>query len=183
MLSVSGRMSTNTGVAPRSTNALAVETNVNDGMMTSSPGPRSSSIAAISSAAGARMRQQRRRRAESGRSSQAWQRLVKQSVAGELAGGDGFLDVRELPAGQVRSIEGKSRHQRESCGLNPTISSDPPTGKRRPRRMNPRSTLMTASSSAIHEARNAIFAQRIERSAPRLTQTGGQQHGQQRRYE
>ena len=48
---MSGRMSTNTGLAPRSTNALAVETNVSDGMITSSPGPMSSSIAAISSAA------------------------------------------------------------------------------------------------------------------------------------
>ena len=51
MFSVSGRMSTKTGVAPRSTTALAVDTNVKDGMMTSSPGPSSSSIAAISSAA------------------------------------------------------------------------------------------------------------------------------------
>ncbi len=51
MLSVSARMSTNTGTAPRSTNAFAVDTNVNDGMMTSSPGSRSSSSADISSAA------------------------------------------------------------------------------------------------------------------------------------
>ena len=51
MLSVSGRMSTNTGTAPRRTNALAVETKVNEGMITSSPGCRSSSKALISSAA------------------------------------------------------------------------------------------------------------------------------------
>ena len=51
MLSVSGRMSTNTGVAPRRTNALAVETKVNDGMITSSPGPTPARIAVISSAA------------------------------------------------------------------------------------------------------------------------------------
>ena len=51
MFSVSGRMSTNTGTPPRSTNAFAVETKVYDGMMTSSPGPMSASIAAISSAA------------------------------------------------------------------------------------------------------------------------------------
>ncbi len=51
MFSVSGRMSTNTGTAPRSTNALAVETKVKDGMMTSSPGSRSKSKADISSAA------------------------------------------------------------------------------------------------------------------------------------
>ena len=48
---MSGRTSTNTGVAPRSTKALAVETKVNDGMITSSPGPTSVSSAAISSAA------------------------------------------------------------------------------------------------------------------------------------
>ena len=44
-------MSTNTGVAPRRTKALAVETNVKDGMITSSPGPTPLRIAAISSAA------------------------------------------------------------------------------------------------------------------------------------
>ena len=49
-LSVSGRMSTNTGRAPRSTNALTVDTNVNAGQITSSPGWMSSSSAAISSA-------------------------------------------------------------------------------------------------------------------------------------
>ncbi len=43
-------MSTNTGVAPRSTNAFAVDTNVYDGMMTSSPGPTRARSAAISSA-------------------------------------------------------------------------------------------------------------------------------------
>ncbi len=47
---MSGRMSANTGRAPRSTKALAVETNVNDGTITSSPGRASSSSAAISRA-------------------------------------------------------------------------------------------------------------------------------------
>ena len=47
---MSGRMSTNTGTAPRSAYAFAVETKVNDGMITSSPGSRSSSSAVISSA-------------------------------------------------------------------------------------------------------------------------------------
>ena len=50
-LQVSSRMSTNTGVAPRRTKAFAVETNVNDGMITSSPGPTPERIAAISKAA------------------------------------------------------------------------------------------------------------------------------------
>ena len=48
--SVSGSTSTKTGVAPRRTNALAVEENVNEGMITSSPGPTSDSSAVISSA-------------------------------------------------------------------------------------------------------------------------------------
>ena len=47
---MSGRMSTKTGTPPRSTNAFAVETNAKDGMITSSPGSISASIAAISSA-------------------------------------------------------------------------------------------------------------------------------------
>ena len=51
MFIVSGRMSTKTGLAPRRTKALAVETNVNEGTMTSSPGFRSQRMAAISRAA------------------------------------------------------------------------------------------------------------------------------------
>ncbi len=51
MFRVSGRMSTKTGTPPRSTKALAVDTKVNEGMMTSSPGPTSQRMAAISSAA------------------------------------------------------------------------------------------------------------------------------------
>ena len=51
-------MSTNTGTAPRSTKALAVETKVNDGMITSSPGSRSASIARHLERAGARVGQQ-----------------------------------------------------------------------------------------------------------------------------
>ena len=44
-------MSTKTGTAPRRTAAFAVETKVNEGMMTSSPGASSNSSAAISIAA------------------------------------------------------------------------------------------------------------------------------------
>ena len=47
---VSDFTSAKTIFAPRSTKALAVLTNVNDGIMTSSPGLISSKIAAISSA-------------------------------------------------------------------------------------------------------------------------------------
>ena len=43
-------MSTKMGLAPRRTTALAVETNVYDGRMTSSEGPKSHRIAAISRA-------------------------------------------------------------------------------------------------------------------------------------
>ena len=50
MVRVSCRMSTNTGVAPRSTKAFAVETKVKEGRMTSSPGPTPTSSAAISNA-------------------------------------------------------------------------------------------------------------------------------------
>jgi len=48
MFSVSGRMSTNTGRAPQRTKAFAVETNVYEGMMASSPGPIPHRMAAIS---------------------------------------------------------------------------------------------------------------------------------------
>src|SRR5688572_32380497 len=75
MLSVSSRTSTNTGTPPRSTNAFAVETKVNEGMMISSPGPMPARIAAISSApvpecVSSALGQ------PVVRSSQAWQRLV-----------------------------------------------------------------------------------------------------------
>ena len=50
MFSVSGRMSTKRGVAPRSTNAFTDDTNVNGGQITSSPGPTPASITAISRA-------------------------------------------------------------------------------------------------------------------------------------
>ena len=50
MFMVSGRISTNTILAPRNTNALAVDTKVYDGMITSSPGCMSANKAAISRA-------------------------------------------------------------------------------------------------------------------------------------
>mmetsp|Transcript_30419 Transcript_30419/g.71048 ORF Transcript_30419/g.71048 Transcript_30419/m.71048 type:complete len:223 (+) Transcript_30419:1284-1952(+) len=51
MFWVSGRMSTNTGVAPWLTNALAVDTNVYDGIITSTSGPDPMHTEHISSAA------------------------------------------------------------------------------------------------------------------------------------
>src|SRR3972149_4808498 len=50
MFSVSSRQSANTGVMPRVANAFAVDTNVNDGRTTSSPGSGDSRWADISSA-------------------------------------------------------------------------------------------------------------------------------------
>ena len=50
MFMVSGRTSTNTSLAPASTKAVAVEEKVKLGRITSSPGCRSHSSAAISSA-------------------------------------------------------------------------------------------------------------------------------------
>ena len=50
MFHVSARMSTNTGTPPRSAQALAVETKAKEGMITSSPGWRSSNKVHISRA-------------------------------------------------------------------------------------------------------------------------------------
>ena len=73
---MSGRTSQNTGRAPRSTNAFAVDTNVNDGTITSSPGWMSSSSAAISSACVQEVVSSAARRAEH-RCSSSWHRVVK----------------------------------------------------------------------------------------------------------
>ena len=76
MFRVSGRMSANTGVAPRSTYAFIDETKVNEGTITSSPARTSSSSADISSAAVHDV--VRRALATPNDSSrQLWQRLVK----------------------------------------------------------------------------------------------------------
>jgi hypothetical protein len=75
IFSVSSRTSTNTGTPPRSTNALAVETKVNEGMMISSPGSIPARIAAISSAPVPEC-VSRALAQPLARSSHAWQRLV-----------------------------------------------------------------------------------------------------------
>ena len=61
---MSGRMSTNTGRAPRRTKALTVETKVKDGTITSSPGCDVEQERRHLQRVGARGRQQRRRDAE-----------------------------------------------------------------------------------------------------------------------
>ena len=155
MFSVSARMSTNTGTAPRSTKALAVETNVNDGMMTSSPGSRSSSSAAISSAAVHECVSSALARAGR-RSSHAWQRFVKAPIAGEMPVRVRLGDVVELAAGHVRLVErnsvsthrrfryrggrgGGSVHKRLRRARRATTSSDPPAGRLTPSRIRARS--------------------------------------------
>ena len=88
------RMSTNTGTAPRSTKALAVETKVYDGMMTSSPGPTSARMAAIS-----RADETSRRDCYAVHLPEAPATSRGEgSVPGKVAGGDGVLDVRQLGA-------------------------------------------------------------------------------------
>ena len=105
MFSVSGRMSTNTGLAPKRTNALAVETKVNEGTITSSPGPRSQSMAAISRAA-----------VQEGVSRTLWMPnrssssrehcLVKWPSPADIAQRDRLGDVVQLLAGDKRLVEG-----------------------------------------------------------------------------
>ena len=72
---MSGRISTNTGTPPRRTNAVAVVTNVNEGMTTSSPGSIPASIAAISRAP-VHEWVRRALRQPVLRSSHSWQRAV-----------------------------------------------------------------------------------------------------------
>jgi hypothetical protein len=108
MFNVSGRISTNTGTPPRSTNALAVETNVKDGMMISSPGWVSASRPIISSAAVqecvSKARWQPIRC-----SSHALHFLVKAPFARQMACRMSLRDVPQLFAGHVRLVEG-DRH-------------------------------------------------------------------------
>ena len=108
---MSGRMSTKTGVAPRSTKALAVETNVKDGMITSSPGPTSASSAAISSAAVqecVRRRAKRRACLPGALTAPAG----KSTVARQVTRGDGLLDVAQLGAYRVGAIEWNAERHR-----------------------------------------------------------------------
>ena len=104
---MSGRMSAKTGRAPRSTNAFTVETNVNDGTITSSPGRKSSSSAAISSACVHDVVSSARR-TPSVLSSSAWQRLGERVVASERAGARRLRDVLELATDDRSAIEGNA---------------------------------------------------------------------------
>ena len=105
MLSVSGLMSTNTGTPPRSTTALAVETKVKDGMMTSSPGPMSSEERRHLERRGAGMGEEHRAGAdplpEPGLAA-----FGVGAVAGKLPARDRVADVVELHAGKRRTVEG-----------------------------------------------------------------------------
>ena len=101
---MSARMSTKTGVAPRSANAVAVDENVNDGMITSSPARSPASSAAISSAAvhdgvsSARIAPVRS-------SSQSHSTCAEAAVARELQAVDRLADVLELGARRERPVE------------------------------------------------------------------------------
>ena len=134
MFSVSGRMSTKTGVAPRSTNALAVETKVNDGMITSSPGPTPLRMAAISSAAV----QEWVRSAfwlPIRASSQAQQRFENSPFPARwpFAWAWAMYDSsRPVMNGLLKGIMRRAPRRRR---LRATSSSDPPAGKDTPRRI------------------------------------------------
>ena len=104
MFSVSGRISTNTGVAPRSTTALAVETKVKDGRITSSPGPRSHSSAANSSAAVQEVVSRYAPRAEA-LLHQLLRTPGERAIAAGMTAGNGLADVDKLGADDARLVE------------------------------------------------------------------------------
>jgi hypothetical protein len=117
---VSGRMSTNTGFAPKRTKAFAVETKVKDGRITSSPGPRLQSIAAISRAAvhdGVRSTL-----GIPNRSSSKWQHCCV-PVRSEVARGDRLSNVIQFLTGNEGLIEWNTRwHACHLPGQKPLLS-------------------------------------------------------------
>jgi hypothetical protein len=104
MLNVSARMSTNTGVAPRSANALAHDTKVNDGMMTSSPGCEVEQHRTHLERVGARRGQEHVGCAGDAASSAEASRGVV-AVAGQVTALDGVGDEGRLVAGGERAVE------------------------------------------------------------------------------
>ena len=104
MLSVSARMSTKTGTPPRSTKAFAVDTNVNDGMITSSPGRMSARSAAISSAAVHECVSSALRQPDPPLEPGAAP-LRERAVAGQVAQRVRLARCRELLARHVRLVE------------------------------------------------------------------------------
>ena len=89
---------------PRTTTAFAVETKVNEGMITSSPGSIPASVNAISSAAVHEwVRNARRAPVALGEPTRAASR--ERAVAGEVRVPIASLHVRELLAGDVRAVE------------------------------------------------------------------------------
>ena len=107
---MSGRMSTNTGVAPRSTKALAVETKVNDGHDDLVAGPDVEQQRRHLEGVRARGGQQRPGHAE-----QPLELLVappgERAVAGEVATPDGGRDPLELVTRERRPVE-RDAHRR-----------------------------------------------------------------------
>ena len=103
--SVSGSMSTKTGIPPRSATAFAHDTKVNEGMITSSPGPiPASSIGHLQRGGAARDDE------AGGRADLLVEPLRaaprELAVAGQVAVRRGLRERRELEAGQVRPVEG-----------------------------------------------------------------------------
>ena len=104
MLSVSGRMSTKTGRAPSLATALAVETNVNDGRIASSPGPRAAEDRGHLERGRAGRSQQDMGNAESFLEQPA-ARLGEMAVPADVSIGHGLSDVEELFAGDEGLVE------------------------------------------------------------------------------
>ena len=105
MFSVSGRISTKTGTPPLSTTALAVDTNVKEGMITSAPGSIPVENGRHFQRRSAGMSEQNRTRAdEIGKP--AFAAFGEFAVARKLPLGQGFVDVLDFIAGERRPIKG-----------------------------------------------------------------------------
>ena len=133
-----------TGRAPRRTNAFSVETNVNDGAITSSPGPTSSSRAAISSACVHDVV-----RSAFGTPRTCSQHVLaaprEGAVARQPRALDRFAHVVELAARNGRTMEGDLWRRGDGHGREPTRRSEPPTGHDTPMRISARSRSITRS--------------------------------------
>src|SRR5712691_7359737 len=105
MFKVSERMSANTGLAPRKTYALIDDTKVNDGTITSSPGPTSSKSADISSAEVQDV-VRRTLATPNDSSSRVWQRLVNGPSPDNLLLVSASVMYRSSLPSRVGSVKG-----------------------------------------------------------------------------
>ena len=137
-LKYTGSMSANTGVAPNSRNALADETNVNEGTMTSSPGPTPDEQR------GHLQRARARRREEHSLGLQGHRERVhapvrEGTVAGDAVGEERRREVLHLPRRTGRPVEGENGR----FGQRHRVTLDSPCRGGRPR---PRSTRRDSSA-------------------------------------